>query len=164
LSQKVNQNQNLKTGDPSIYLSVTFSIEGQPKCFNTRRIIYKTFIDPKLNYQNDGLYVINIDGDGYNNRPENLQLATKREKSKRAFARGRVPVSILKTGDRTYWRKNYSNSKPVKQYDLKGNFIKEYRSVREASRQMQLDDKAIIQVAKGLYKQWNGFVWKYGKK
>jgi hypothetical protein len=29
---------------------------------------------------------------------------------------------------------------------------------------MQLDDKAIIQVAKGLYKQWNGFVWKYGKK
>jgi hypothetical protein len=164
LSQKVNQNQNLKTGEPSTYLSVTLTIESEAKCFNTRRLIYKTFIGPHLDYEKVGLYVINIDGDGYNNRAENLRLVTKSEKSLRAFARDRVPVSILKTGDRTHWRKNYSNSKPVRQYDLKGNFIKEYPSVREASRQIHTDDKAIIQAAKGLYKQWNGFVWKYSDK
>ncbi|BAU55621.1 NUMOD1 domain protein [Mucilaginibacter gotjawali] len=164
LSQKVNQNQNLKTGDPSIYLSVTLTVESEPKCFNTRRLIYKTFIDPHLDYEKDGLYVINLDGDGYNNQPENLRLMTKSEKSLRAFARDRVPPSILKTGDRTHWRKNYSTSKPVEQYDLKGNFIKEYRSIKEAARQTRIEDKVIIQVAKGMYKQWNGFVWKYREK
>ena len=164
LSQKVNQNQNLKTGEPSIYLSVTFTVEGESKCFNTRRLVYKTFIDSHLDYEKDGLYVINIDGDGYNNRPENLGVVTKSEKQLRAVSRNRVLPSILKTADRTHWRKNYSTSKPAAQYDLKGNFLKEYPSIKEASRQTHLEDKAIIQVAKGMYKQWNGFIWKYSKE
>ncbi|WP_179413728.1 NUMOD1 domain-containing DNA-binding protein [Mucilaginibacter sp. E4BP6] len=57
--------------------------------------------------------------------------------------------------------KNYSTSKAVAQYDREGNLIKEFPSIRAASRELNLDEKAIIQVAKGKHKQWNGFVWKY---
>lgn len=160
LSQSVAKNSNLKTGEPMIDLRVTFTVENTQYYFNTRRVIYKTFIDTHLDYNNDGLYVINIDADGYNNRPENLQLVTKSEKQLRAIERDRV-VPHLKTADRSQWKKNHSRCKPVAQYDLKGNLIKQYPSVREASRQLHLGDKAIIQVAKGMYKQWNGFVWKY---
>ncbi|MDB5136877.1 MAG: hypothetical protein JWP37_3480 [Mucilaginibacter sp.] len=159
-SQSIAKNGNLKTGEPSIDLRVTFTVENTGYYFNTRRIIYQTFIDPHLDYKHDGLYVINIDGYGYNNRPENLRLVTKSEKQLRAFERGRV-LPFLETEDRTNWRKNYSTSKPIAQYDMEGNLIKQYPSVKEAARQMHLDDKAIIQVAKGMYKQWNGFVWKY---
>ncbi|MGF7076240.1 hypothetical protein [Mucilaginibacter sp. 3215] len=61
-----------------IHLRVTLTIENRAYYFNTRRLIYKTFIDPHLDYNKDGLYVINTDNNGYNNRPENLKLVTKR--------------------------------------------------------------------------------------
>ena len=70
-------------------------------------------------------------------------------------------MPFFKTADRTNWRKNHSNCKPVEQYDLQGNFIREFPSVRAASREVHIEDKAIIQVAKGMYKHWNGYVWKY---
>jgi hypothetical protein len=113
-----------------------------------------------LDYKKSGLYVINADGNGYNNRPENVRLATKSEKQKRVAIRGRL-FPFFKTADRSGWRKNYSRCKPIEQYDLKGNLIKRYDSVRAATRETHIENKAIIQVAKGMYKQWNGFVWKY---
>jgi hypothetical protein len=164
LSQKVNINRNIKTGQPMIDLGVTLTVENTTRYINVRRLVYKTFIDPHLDYKNDGLYVVNKDGDGYNNKPQNISLLTKSEKQLRAIARDRVLPSILKTADRSNWRKNYSSSKPVKQFDLDGNLLKEYSSIREATRQTKLGNKAIIDVAKGLYKQWNGFVWRYREK
>lgn len=161
LSQSVSKNNNVKTGEPMIDLRVTLTVEGVPHYFNTRRLIYKTFINPHLDYKKGKLYIVNLDCNGYDNRPENLKAVTHSEKQLRAISRERVLPSILKTGDRSNWKKNYANRKPVEQYDLNGNFVKEYPSVREASRQSAIEDKAIIQVAKGMYKQWNGYVWKY---
>jgi hypothetical protein len=161
MSQSVAKNRNIKTGEPMIDLRVSLAVEHTKYYFNTRRVIYKTFIDPHLDYDKDGLYIINVDGDGYNNRPENLQAVTTSEKQLRAIRRDRVLPSILKTADRSGWRKNYSTSKPVAQYDLNGNLIKQFPSVKEAARQNHIEDKVIIQVAKGMYKQWNGLVWKY---
>jgi len=160
LSQSVHRNRNIVTGEPMIDLRATLTVENRAHYFNTRRLIYLTFIDPHLDYRQNGLYVINADYNGYNNRPDNLTLVTKSEKQLRAVSRKRV-LPFLKTADRSCWKKNYSKRKPVAQYDLKGDLINKFESVREAARQMHLDDKAIIQVAKGKYKQWNGFVWKY---
>ena len=147
-----------------IDLRATLAIENTQHYFNVRRLIYKTFVDPHLDYEKDRLYVINIDGDGYNNRPDNLKTVTHSEKQLRAVNRDRVLPSILKTGDRTNWKKNYSTSMPVAQYDLEGNLVNQYPSVREAARQNHIEDKVIIQVAKGMYKQWNGYVWKYANR
>jgi hypothetical protein len=164
LSQSVAKNNNIKVDEPMIDLRLSFSIEGKPHHFNTRRIIYQTFIDPQLNYDNDGLYVINIDGDGYNNCASNLKLVTKSAKQKRAIARDRV-TPYLETADRSNWPKTYggySRRKAIVQSDLNGNFINRFESIREASRVTGIDQKAIICVAKGVYSQWNGFMWKYG--
>ncbi|HTK19774.1 MAG TPA: NUMOD4 domain-containing protein [Mucilaginibacter sp.] len=164
LSQSVSKNQNIKTGEPTIDLRVTLTVENQSYYFNTRRLVYMTFIDPKLDYKKDKFYIINVVGDGYNNRPENLKAVTHSEKQLHAHYRGRGPVSNLKTDDRTNWKRNDNTSRPVSQYDLKGNLLSEYKSVKEAMRQTGIWDKNIIDVAKGKYKQWNGFVWKYAKK
>lgn len=160
LSQSVHENKNLFTKEPMTDLRVTLTIESRSYYFNTRRLIYKTFIDPHLNYKEDGLYVINIDNDGYNNRPENLKLVTKSEKQRRVITRNRVILNF-NTADRSGWKKSRALYKPVGQYDLKGNLIKEFASISQASREMHIDSKAIIEVAKGRYRQWNGFVWKY---
>jgi hypothetical protein len=160
LSQSIGRNRNIVTGEPMIDLRVSMMVEAKPHYFNVRRLIYLTFIDRRLNYKDNGLYVINKDNNGYNNRPDNVQLVTKSEKQQRAVSRGRL-YPYLKTADRSKWKINRTNSRPVAQYDLKGNLIRKYKSITEASRQNSLDSKAIIQVAKGVYKQWNGFVWKY---
>ena len=49
-------------------------------------------------------------------------------------------------------------SKKVKQFDLQGNFIKEYNSVKEAE---QIFGKGISNCTLGKSKTSNGFIWKY---
>ena len=77
----------------------------------------------------------------------------------------------FKTIDNTTWR-YYGDefnkfSKPKKQnfevlqYDLKMNFIKEYRSTREAERETGIDHITIIRCCKGRQKTSGGFIWKY---
>jgi len=122
-----------------------------------------TFIDPHLDYKKNGLYVINTDGNGYNCKPDNVKLVTKSEKQQRASKRGRL-FPNLKIADRSNWKKNMSLCKPIEQYDLEGNLINRYVSIKEATRQTRIDNKYIIQVAKGMYKQWNGFLWKYAQQ
>lgn len=162
LSQSIAENNNIKTGEPMIDLRVSLSMDGVQHYFNTRRLIYMTFVNRKINYQKDGLYVINKDGNGYNNKVSNLQLVTKSEKQKRVFKRNRQD-SYLKIADRSKWPKTYggyTRRKPIKQYH-RGRLVAKYESVSEASRQTGIGEKEIIQVAKGVYSQWNGFKWKY---
>lgn len=53
-------------------------------------------------------------------------------------------------------------SRAVLQYDLKGNFIKEYNSLSEASVCCNIKSPGnITECCKGKYKQAGGFIWKY---
>src|SRR5688572_17802700 len=128
LSQSVAMNKNIKTGEPMIDLRVSLSKDGVQYYFNTRRLVFSAF-RKKIYYEKDGLYVINKDGNGFNNALTNLKLVTKSEKSTRAFERGRVD-SYLKTADRSTWKNygGYSRRKAVKQYSLKGKFLRKYES------------------------------------
>ena len=166
LSQSIARNRNIKTGEPKIDLRVSLSKDGQQYYFNVRRLIYQTFVNKRIKYEKDGLYVINKDGDGFNNRLSNLQLVTKSEKQQRVFKRGRQE-SYLQYADRSLWPKTYggyANQQPVKQYTLRGKLLHTFASVREAARATGFDEKGIIGAAKGLYKQWRGYKWKYGTK
>ncbi|WP_179413729.1 NUMOD4 domain-containing protein [Mucilaginibacter sp. E4BP6] len=58
LTQSVHNNNNIVTGEPMVDLRVTLTIENKACYFNTRRLVYQTFIDSKLNYKKNGLYVI----------------------------------------------------------------------------------------------------------
>ena len=54
-----------------------------------------------------------------------------------------------------------NGSKPIIQTDLKGNFIKEYSSIRQASIELNMDRSGIQRVLYGKYKQMNGYIFKY---
>lgn len=49
----------------------------------------------------------------------------------------------------------------IKKYDLDGNFIKEYSSVKECAEDNQISTNAIIMCAQGKWKSWNNFQYKY---
>jgi hypothetical protein len=162
LSQSVAKNRNIKTGEPMIDLRVSLSKDGVQYYFNTRRLVFSAF-RKKIDYESDGLYVINKDGNGFNIALTNLKLVTKSEKSIRAFKRERVVESYLKTADRSTWKNygGYTRRKPVKQYSLKGKLIAKYESIREACRITGCGEKEIINVARGILKQTKGFRWRY---
>jgi len=167
LSQSIAKNRNLRTGEPMIDLRVSLNVEGTQYYFNTRRIIYQTFKNKKLDYVRDGLYIINKDGNGYNNRVSNLKAVTKSEKSKRVFKRERQTTDYLRTADRTKWPKTYggyARSKPIKQYTLNGKLVAYFESVNEVQRKTGCDPKGISAAAKGLYAQWRGYKWKFASK
>ena len=62
-------------------------------------------------------------------------------------------------------RANYyiglSKSRPVLQYDLDGNFIKEWNTAIEAANTLNLNSKYITSTCRGHQKTYSGMKWKY---
>lgn len=59
-------------------------------------------------------------------------------------------------------RRHYDSTlKKVNQYDLNGNFIKEWKSSVEASNELKINNSNINLVCKGVRKKAGGFMWKY---
>ena len=51
--------------------------------------------------------------------------------------------------------------KPIMQFDLSGNFIKEYNSLNEASKETKISAGNISSCTSNKYKQTHGYIWKY---
>ena len=65
------------------------------------------------------------------------------------------------------WRKSISeankggtSSKPILQYDLEGNFIKEWSSKKEASISLKINNVSIANNTSGISKSAGGYIWK----
>jgi hypothetical protein len=64
----------------------------------------------------------------------------------------------LKISPPIYWE---NMSKPIIQYDLQGNFIKEWKSSKEASLYLKVKRQSISNTLKNRAKSACGFIWKY---
>lgn len=53
------------------------------------------------------------------------------------------------------------SSKAIFQFDLKGNFIKKYKSIKKAARKLGIFDQQITHCAKGRCKKYHNFQWRY---
>jgi hypothetical protein len=51
--------------------------------------------------------------------------------------------------------------KPIVQYDLKGKFIKEWDSAKDAGDVLNVSSKDINTNCRGITKKSHGFIWKY---
>jgi hypothetical protein len=57
--------------------------------------------------------------------------------------------------------KNCTSSKAVLQYDLQGNFIKEWECIRQIGKELKIHTSNISRVCKGIYSQSHNYIWKY---
>ncbi len=57
-------------------------------------------------------------------------------------------------------RRIKSQYKPIIQYDLKGNFIKEWEGIKIAKEKLNIKN-GIVNCCRGLSKTSHGFIWKY---
>lgn len=146
---KIKRERILKVNyDKMGYQIIGLSKNGKLKTRTIHRIVAETFIDNPNNYK-----VINhIDCNKENNNVNNLEWCTQKHNVRESFKNGlqKAPKG-----------KESTSSKKVKQYDLKGNFIKEWDCTMDIQRKLKYANQNVSACCRGEKRSAYGFVWRY---
>ena len=129
------------------YINVVLSKDGKSITYKVHRLVALAFISNPNNYP----YVNHKDEDKTNNNVENLEWCT--------------PKYNLNYGTAIKRRSEAIKASPVKQrkaviqLSLSGEFIKEYRSTKEASEETSIDRRRISCAINHVGKQAQGYLW-----
>lgn len=132
------------------YHETTLYKNNKSKCIRTHRLVAIAFIPnpnnkPQINH---------IDGNKLNNNVNNLEWCTNRENIDHS----------LKTGLQNHKGKNNPKAKSVLQYDLQGNLINRYDTLREATQMTGVLENKISMVCNHHSKTAGGYVWKFERR
>lgn len=136
------------------YKQINLSKNNKAKEKLVHRLVAEAFIENKDNKK----CVNHIDGNKQNNRVDNLEWCTHKENSKHSWNNG-LQKSYLKGK----YGKEHNLSKAVIQYDLEGNFIKEWDCISDVTRSLNIDSGRITKCCqKQKYCHTaGGYIWKY---
>ena len=133
----------IKLNKWSLYKVVRIKLNNKFKTYYVHRLVAETFIPNP-----DNKPIVNhIDANKLNNRVDNLEWCTKQENEKHAWKHG-LKEKIRETSRENVKvaRKYINNKIPVIQYDLNGNFIKEWESSTDAYKKTGIDSSGIKKV------------------
>lgn len=130
------------------YLRISLSKNGKRTQKFVSNLVWITFKGqiPK------GMQVNHINQIVTDNRLANLNLLSPKENCNWKNHNIRLSKALTNRKDQ---------SKPVLQYDLDGNFIKEWLSTKDVERNTGFANTNISSCCKGKYKQSYGYIWKY---
>ena len=132
--------------DKDGYLQVTLCKNNIKKVYKVHRLVAEAFIDntdnlPQVNHKDENKLNNNVDNLEWCDRLYNVRYGTGIE------------------------RRSKKRSKPVLQYDLEGNFIKEWVSINECGRNGYSQQAISSCCRKELYRHTHkGFRWSYIKE
>lgn len=120
------------------YLSVSLSKNGIRRIVSVHRLVAQSFIPNPNNYPQ----INHRDENKTNNAISNLEWCTCEY-------------------NQNYGTRNERLSKPVLQYDLLGNFVREWPSVSKVEEEMGITHISDCCLGRYGYKTAKGFVWRY---
>lgn len=115
------------------YLRVNLWKNREQKTCKIHRLVAEAFIPNPFNYP----CINHKDHNRQNNCVDNLEWCT------------------------VQYNNEYSLAKQVGQYDLNGNYIATWKSLREIQRQLGFDNSAISDCCRGKLKTAYGYLWRY---
>ena len=121
-------------------VTLVFGLE-KPKVCKVHRLVAETFIPNP-----DNLPCVNHkDEDKTNNSVDNLEWCTYQYNNSYNDKGRRISAT---------------KSIPIYQFDLNGNLIKEWKSMKEAGKSLGIDERNISAACSGKLKTYKGFIWK----
>lgn len=139
-----------KSIDSRGYYQVSMTINNESKPYLFHRLIAQHFIENKCNKP----CINHKDGNKLNNNIDNLEWCTYSENINHAIKTGLRKSPNHKLGSKSPYSKN------VLQYDLNGNFIREWGSLTEAANNLNIKKASISSCCKGRNKTSGGYIWK----
>ena len=135
------------------YHFVNLTKYGKQKGVRVHRLVALSFIPNPQNKR----CINHKNGIKADNRVENLEWATHSENNKHAYDIG-LKIGALKN---KFGKDNYK-SKPVIQFAKNNKFIKNYDSIKEATRVTGVNNISVA--CRGIQKTAGGFIWRFKKK
>ena len=152
--------------DTGGYLRVELSKNGETKTCKIHRLVAETFLPnpenkPQVNHKIEGkkgkkinMVIFNTDG-SINKERTTIEWVTAKENCNYGTRNERCAKAISKA------MTNGKLSKPVLQFTLDGEFLREWPSTREIERQLGFDSSAVGRCCLGKQKTSYGFLWMY---
>ena len=139
------------------YYQVVLTGFGKRETFRVHRLVYETFVGPIP----EGMQVNHIDENKLNNCVWNLNLMTPKQNTNWAtcIERRAKACSKTKMGTKTY--ETNGNAKPILQFTLDGEFIKEWACARYAIETLGLNQASLSMCVHGRTKSCGGFKWRF---
>ena len=128
------------------YKIISLWKNGIGKMFRIHRLVAAAFIPNPENKP----CIDHIDGNRTNNHADNLRWVTAKENSNNYNAPNTYKGKKINKG-----------GKAVLQYDLEGNFIKEWVTTMEIQRQLNYHRSNISNCCNGLVKTAYNYIWRY---
>lgn len=139
---KTNQEKIMNQPIIARYRNVHLSKNGMSKYIKVHRLVANAFVENPYNYP----IVNHKDEDSLNNVYTNLEWCTIKYNNSYGTRLDRVAQK---------------NKKAVLQYDLNGNFLKEWASASDVQKKLGYKRTNITNCCNGKQKTSNGFVWRY---
>lgn len=121
------------------YLRIALCVNKVSKKYTIHRLVALTFIDNPENKE----FVNHIDGNKLNNNVNNLEWSTRNENEIHAFING------------------LKHHKAVIQYDIHGNKIAEFESIKLAAKHVGISHSSISECCNGITKTPKNYIWKF---
>ena len=138
------------------YITVGFCINHSCKYQRVHRLVCMAFHPNSENKK----FVNHKDGNKTNNHIDNLEWCTKSENEIHAYKTGLKNPPCAKSMLGRFGAL-HNTSRAVLQFNLNGQFIKEYGSGLEAYRCTNILAQNINKCCKGIYQKSGGYIWKY---
>lgn len=131
------------------YLKLELRKNGKTVSVLVHRLVALAFIPnpenkPQINHKNS----IRTD-----NKIENLEWCTQSENNKYAYCYGNREKKLY-----------FDNRVLINQYDLKGNFIKQWLGASNIEKELNISNSSIIRCCKNKSKTAYGYIWKYANE